>query len=117
MLGVILVILGVYCYLATDRVSVTALIPTAFGAVFMVLGVLGAQESLRKHAMHAAAALGAVGFVFAVVRVIMVLVQGRELGTAFVETAVFGGLCGGFVALCVKSFIDARRRRSQQEGT
>jgi hypothetical protein len=116
LLGVILVILGVAFYLATDRVSMTALIPALFGVVFMILGLLAGKERLLKHAMHAAAALGALAFVFGAVRIVMVLALGKDIGLAFIETATLAVLCGVFVGLCVKSFVDARRRRSQQGG-
>jgi hypothetical protein len=115
--GVILALVGALCYHLTNYVSVTALIPTFFGVAFMILGFVAGKESLRKHAMHAAAALAALGFVFGVVRVVMALAQGKEIGTAFVETAVFAGLCGVLLLLCVKSFIDARRRRAQRGET
>jgi len=113
-LGVLLSFLGVVCYELTDEVSVTALIPTAFGVVFMIVGLFAAVASLRKHMMHAAAALALLGFAFGAYRIVMVLSRGTAIGTAFVETAIFAGLCGLLLILCVKSFIDARRRRSQR---
>jgi membrane associated rhomboid family serine protease len=116
-IGVFLVILGVFCFVATNSEHYTALIPAAFGVVFMVLGLLAAKESLRKHAMHVAAALATLAFLFGVYRIVTALAVGKELGTAFVETAVFASFCGLLAALCVKSFVDARRRRSQQART
>jgi hypothetical protein len=115
-LGVILIILGGVCYLGTDLVSWTALIPAIFGVVFMVLGLLGGKENLRKHAMHAAAAVGVLGVIGGLVMVVQGLVGGITRPVAFWESAALAALCAVFVLLCVKSFIDARRRRSERAG-
>jgi drug/metabolite transporter (DMT)-like permease len=114
LIGVLLAFVGIFFFLYTNSEHPTALIPAGFGAVFMLLGLLAAVEHLRKHMMHAAAALAALGFIFGVVRIILALARGPEIGPAFIETAIFAGLCGLLLILCVKSFIDARRRRSQQ---
>ena len=50
--GLILIVLGVASYFLTDRVSVTALIPAFFGAVFVILALV-AQERGRAQACHA----------------------------------------------------------------
>jgi len=114
LIGLLLANLGVSFFLYTNREHYTALIPAAFGDVFMALGLLATVDNLRKHLMHAAAALALVGFGFGVVRVIMVLARGTEIGAAFIETALFAGLCGLLLVLCILSFIAARRRRSQR---
>jgi hypothetical protein len=116
LLGVLLFILGGVCYVGTDMVSWTALIPAIFGVVFMVLGLLGAKESLRKHAMHAAAAVGVLGAVGGLVMVVRGLASGTTGRVAFWESVALAALCAVFVLLCVKSFIDARRRRSERAG-
>lgn len=54
------IFLGVVCaILAHQRghSAPTALIPAYVGVVFVILGVVGFKESLRKHVMHVAAAL------------------------------------------------------------
>jgi hypothetical protein len=116
LLGVLLIVLGAVCYLATDLVSWTALIPAIFGAAFIALGLLGGKDNLRKHAMHAAATLGLVGAIAGLVMVVRGLVNGIPRPVAFWESAALAALCAVFVLLCVKSFIDARRRRSEQAG-
>ena len=97
---------------APDHLSPTALIPTWFGAAFIVLGLLALKESFLKHAMHLAAVLGVVGVLAAGWRLLTaLLVQGTVQGVAGVSTATMTGLCAVFVLLCVNSFIQARRRR------
>ena len=74
--GLILIVLGLASYFLTDRVSVTALIPAFFGAVFVILALVAGNESARKHAMHAAVALGLLGFL-GTLRVIPALARGE----------------------------------------
>jgi hypothetical protein len=99
----------------------TAFIPAAFGLVLAILGVLARKDSLRKHAMHAAAMVGLIGCigagVMAVPKLVTMLSGGEvERRNAVIAQTVMAGLCLVFVLLCVKSFVDARRRRASQEG-
>jgi peptidoglycan/LPS O-acetylase OafA/YrhL len=112
LIGVLLAFVGIFFFLYTNSEHPTALIPAGFGVLFILLGLLAAMENLRKHMMHAAAALALIGTVLGVVRLIPGPTQGKE--AAFIETAILTGLCALLLLLCVKSFIDARRRRSQQ---
>ena len=95
--------------------SLTALIPAGFGLVLIVLGALARREALRKHAMHAAAAVALIGCLVAAGRFFFVLFTGGNVATtAGMSTATMAVLCGAFVGLCVKSFIDARKRRKAE---
>lgn len=113
-IGSILVLLGVAGYVATEAISWTALIPAFFGAALILLGVLARQDKMRKHAMHAAVLVGLVGLIVPAVRVAGALANGTGSGLAFWMQAATAVVCGVFVALCVKSFIDARRKRGPQ---
>lgn len=114
-MGALLVGLGVYGYTAaeTDTPSVTALIPAFVGGPLILCGLIALKDSLLKHAMHAAAMLGVLGFLAAAGRLGMVAAKGdldpSKLGTQ--SLMAMTGLCAVFVALCVRSFIAARRRR------
>ena len=119
--GVLLIVLGLAgfgygLYTTGDPARVvTALIPAAAGVLLFVLGVLARREAMRKHAMHAAAAVGLIGCVAAAVQVgRRALSENFEWGPGTLSQAAMAVLCGLFVALCVKSFIDARRARAQQ---
>ena len=117
--GVILIILGVGGYFGTGQTSLTALIPAAFGLVFLVLGYLGRNEHLRKHVMHAAALLGLVGCVVPAVMgfpKVVRLAQGQEVERpgAAIAQSIMAVICGVFVVLCVRSFVMARRARAQK---
>ena len=108
--AVLMIALGLITYFATGAKSVTALIPTFFGLAFLLCGVLALKEQLRKHAMHAASALGLIAFMAAVA----VLTIRGSTGAAAVEQGIMAALSLAFVVLCVRSFIMARRARTQQ---
>jgi hypothetical protein len=110
--GIYFIVLGLVGYLP-HRTSITALIPAFFGVAFVLLGLLARQDRLRMHVMHLAALLGLVAFIGAGVMVVMKLARGEEwsLAMAMQLLMALGGIA--FVALCVKSFVDARRRRRQ----
>lgn len=112
LLGVVLALVGIVFYLATGAESVTALIPTVFGVVIAVCGVLViARPTWRKHAMHAAVAIALIGAIAAGGRMIQALAGGGEWNAAIWEQLIMVVLCLVYVGLGVKSFIDARRAR------
>lgn len=112
--GLALVALGIIGYLATDAVSVTALIPAFFGIVLVILGWVARNERYRRHAMHFAAVIGVVGFVGAAPGLVglLALLAGGEVQrpAAAVSQSIMAILMAIFVGLCVRSFVDARRR-------
>ncbi len=112
-LGIILILLGLIAYFGLSAESVTALIPTFFGIPFLILGLLGQKENLRKHTMHAAAALAVIGFLGTVrglFQFISILGGTQvERSDAVTVQAIMSVLCLLFVILAVKSFIDARK--------
>lgn len=108
--GVLLIALGLGDYYLMDGKSWTALIPAALGLTMLVLGLVGLKDSLRKNAMHAAVLLGLLGFAFTVQALVEL---GRQiLGKPDrIAQSIMALLCGAFVVMAVKSFIDARRNR------
>ena len=116
LLGLVLIALGLGGYFGTGTSSVTALIPAFFGAPILILGILALKDSMRKHAMHGAVMIGLLGFLGGAVRLVQTLVAGEiKLPMAFAMTAAMTVLCGVFVVLCIRSFIQARRARNQAE--
>lgn len=107
--GVLLVIIGLAGYLGTDRISMTALIPAAFGVPIIGLGLMARKEHLRKHAMHAAVLLALVG-IMGTASGVAKLVSG-QVELRFILQAVMLVICVIYTALAVKSFIDVRRAR------
>jgi hypothetical protein len=113
--GVVLIAIGCNGYLNTDpeKASITALIPAFVGGLLVLLGALALKDSLRKHAMHGAAMVGLLGFLAAAGRLTQKLIAEGNLGvsSATIHVGLMALVCAVFVGLCVKSFIDARRRR------
>lgn len=120
--GVLLAILGVVLYAnatpneETGNKSITSLIPAFWGIALVALGQIAESPRWRMHAMHGAALLGVLGFIMPLVMAIPKLAGGAQFellkhGGQF----TMAGLCLIFTILCVKSFIDARRRRQAGE--
>lgn len=112
-LGILLILLGLGGYLGTGRESITALIPAMFGLPILLAGLTGLRDAWRMHAMHVATLLALLGLIGALARPIRKLLSGAELqwSAALVSQVAMAVLCGTFLVLAVKSFIDARRRR------
>ena len=106
-----LIAVGVVGYVSTDRQSATALIPAVLGVLLLAFGWLARNDAYRKHAMHAVAVVALLGLLGTIGGLI------RLLGGATTPAAIAQGLTavltGGLLALCVRSFVDARRRRVQ----
>jgi hypothetical protein len=114
--GAILILLGVWGYLATGSVYPTALIPSWFGLALSVCGVLAraADGKRRMLWMHTAAGLGLLGFLGGAIRAIIVLARAHGALTVAEAIAVWDQMmmaliCLAFVLLCMRSFIAARR--------
>jgi O-antigen/teichoic acid export membrane protein len=113
--SIVLLVLGLIGFLLSQPQSPTALIPAGFGAVLLLLGLLARQEKMRKHAMHTAVLIALAGLIGAVVMLIRALsAETIERPLAFTMQALMALTLGVFVALCVKSFIDARRKREPE---
>ena len=114
--GSVLVVLGVGGYFGSDRASVTALIPAAFGLLLAIFGALARDEKRRKMAMHIAVTIGLLGFLGTVSGLLQLptLLSGGvvERPGAVVSKSIMAVLMAIYVGMCVKSFIDARRRRA-----
>ena len=114
--GIVLIVLGLGGYFGTDRVSLTALIPAAFGLLLVIFGALARDEKRRKLAMHIAVTVGLLGFLGTVSGLVKLptLLSGGEVArpAAVIAQSIMAVLMAIYVAMCVKSFIDARRRRA-----
>lgn len=110
--GILLVVQGIGFYIGTGGKSVTALIPGFVGLPILVLGMMAWRAQWRKHAMHAAAVMGLLGLLAAGGRIASAGLHRSPAGASLLIMVV---LCGGFLALCVQSFVDARRRQRAGE--
>lgn len=115
--GALLIALSAYSYTASDSKSPTAFIPGGMGVVLAVCGLLARRPSLEKHAMHLAALVGLLGLVAGGVQLGLSVskfgfdLQHPEAGLKQQAFLVLSVVCGVFVAMCVNTFIQGRRRR------
>jgi hypothetical protein len=113
--GAAFIALGLAGYFGTGQTSLTALIPAVLGVVLVLLGVRARDPEKRKHAMHAAAVVGLIGFLGTARSLanLGALLSGDpvERPNAVIAQVLMAVLSLIFVALCAKSFIDARRNR------
>jgi hypothetical protein len=115
--AVALIALGLVGYIGTGSAHPTALIPAVLGVLLGIFGALAISpnEGRRKLFMHINVTLGLLGFL----GTIMGLVQWFQmLAGATVKNppateskAAMALICIIYVALCVRSFIAARRAR------
>lgn len=113
--SLVYIALGLAGYFLTGGVHKTALIPAVIGVVLLVLGLLGGKENLRKHVMHAALLIGLLALL-GTARSLTMLPAAFD-GTAQRPGAVFAQAATAvlsvvYLALGVRSFIEARRSRT-----
>ena len=109
--GILLVVIGLGSYYLTGRTSVTALIPAFFGVLFIALALVARAEAARKHAIHAAVALSLIGLIGTLSRLGPAMSEGLFARPAVMAQFLTAAVLAAYVALGVKSFIDARRSR------
>jgi hypothetical protein len=118
--GVLLAILGLGFYFGTGSHYPTSLIPLWFGLALGVFGFLAISpsEKRRKLFMHINVTIGVIGFFGAAIRAIMVYGNARSAGEdpnyiAISAQAAMALLMLIYVLLCVRSFMEARRKRAE----
>ena len=117
LVGIVLILLGVFTYMSTGAKFPTSLIPAAFGFILSACGVLARTTDLKRRAlwMHVAVTVGLLGFLATVKSVVdfFRLQSGVQFKfpVAVEEKAAMSVLLLVFVALCVRNFINSRRTR------
>ncbi len=113
--GILLILLGAGAYATIGHPH--TLIPLGFGVLLAILGALANTPDSKRRMlfMHIAVTVGLLGFLGTIPGFIgMIHMAGGQAvarpDAAKVQT-IMGVLCFVFVALCVRSFIAARRAR------
>ncbi len=115
--GVLLGLVGAGYFVATGSAHPTALIPLWFGLALIICGALSVTENARRRMlwMHIAVTIALLGFLFPGFMAIKECVAAGSgplaHPAAVQEQAVMSVVCLIFTALCVRSFITARRSR------
>lgn len=116
--GVLLGIIGAGYFVGTGSAHPTSLIPLWFGCALILCGVLANTENTRRRMlwMHIAVTIALLGFLFPGFMAIKEWIgaHGGPLAhpAAVQEQAVMSIVCLILTALCVRSFITARRSRT-----
>ena len=120
--SIALITLGVAGYVVTGAASLTALIPSFFGLVFLFLAWLSSREKARAAAMHIAAGLALLAVLgsFSGLISLFAALAGSELSrpAATVSRSLMALLSMGYLGMAIRSFLAARRDRtgSGQDG-
>lgn len=113
LLGVGLAALGIVSYIGSGAGSLTALIPTFFGAMFIALGKAAQRDAHRALMMHAALGLALVGLLGTIPGLFDLpdLLAGRDLDRPWAVGAqsVMAIALAVYLAFGVRSFVAARR--------
>lgn len=114
--GVLLAAVSLCFWIAIGRTETAALHPAGIGVLLIICGLLANTENPKKRMlwMHIAVTLGLIGFLSTGIRAVIELAKGTAMSinpTGFEERVVIALICLIYVALCVRSFIAARRAR------
>ncbi len=107
--GVLLVGLAVLGYFVAEPAFWPVAVPGALGLALIVAGLVGLKLSFRKNAMHAAVLVALLGLV-GTARSLKELIERVLDKPGLIIESVAAILCGIFVWLAIKSFLDARRQ-------
>jgi len=113
-LGIILLILGLIAFGATGMQSPTALIPSFFGIMYLILALIARKESARKTVMHIAMLITLLGIIgtFSGLIKFFTLIAGGEVArpAAVITQTIMAVLLIFYLVSGIKTFIDARRK-------
>jgi len=114
--GVLLAAVSLGFWIGTGRTETAALHPAGVGVLLIFCGALANTENPKKRMlwMHIAVTFGLIGFLITGIRAGIELAKGTAMSLnpmAFEERVVVALICLVYVALCVRSFIAARRAR------
>jgi len=114
-IGLILMVIGIGGYVATDMASPTALIPAVFGMVISMLGYYGRHEATRKTAMHLAMGIALVGILGSMsgLMALPALLSGDAvpMPAAAIARSLMAAVLIIYLVAGIRSFRAARQRR------
>ena len=111
----VLILIGLIGYIVTSAQSITALIPSFFGIVVLILAIWSKNEKRRPLAMHIVSGLALVGFLATVSGIVKVvsLLGGEEIARpeASIAQATMAIVSAGYLCLSITSFVSARKNK------
>lgn len=116
--GAVLAVIGATGYQLTGSIHPTALIPLWIGLLLAICGILALKPERRMLFMHIAVTVGLLGFLGTIPSVVEIakMAMGKVLPHPIASEEKFATcvICLIFVAMCVRSFIQARRARTAE---
>jgi hypothetical protein len=114
--GVLLAAVSLGFWIVMGRTETAALHPAGVGLLLILCGALANTDNPKKRMlwMHIAVTFGLIGFLITGIRAAIELAKGTAMSVnpmGFEERVVVALICLVYVALCVRSFIAARRAR------
>ncbi|HXC96405.1 MAG TPA: hypothetical protein VNU92_11945 [Edaphobacter sp.] len=115
--GILLLVLGIFGFLATGSAHPTALIPVGIGLLFILFGMMANSPDSKKRMlwMHISVTVALLVFLGMIPACIDVIRLSRGVSfpypVAVEEKAALGLFSLIYVLFCVRSFINARRSR------
>ena len=113
-LGIFLIVLCFVAFFVTGMQSVTALIPSFFGVILLILGIIARKESARKMALHIAMVIGLLGIIgtFSGLIDFFALISGGDVAfpAAVITKSIMALLLIFYLVSGIKTFIDARKK-------
>lgn len=113
--GFLLAFIGMKGCFSPEPSQVSAFTPALIGVPLLLLGVVALNAKLRMHAMHVAAMLGVAGVVLGARGAFLWLGGGQISSQAAVTQTLMLFLSAGFLALCINSFVSARKKRAAEK--
>jgi hypothetical protein len=117
--GILLILLGIFGYVATGSAHPTALIPVGIGILFAFFGVMANSSDAKKRMlwMHISVTvallvfLGMIPAMWGVFQIFRGANFSPTAAAAMEDKAALGFFSLIYVLFCVRSFINARRSR------
>ena len=114
--GVLLAVVSLGFWIGMGRTEAAPLHPAGIGVLLILCGALANTENPKKRMlwMHIAVTLGLIGLLVTGIRAVIEIAKGTAMSInplGFEERVAVALVCLLYVALCVRSFIAARRGR------
>jgi hypothetical protein len=115
--GALLALVSSGFFFAMGMTDMASLHPFGLGVLLIVCGIAANTENNKRRMvwMHIAVTVGLIGFLITGVRAVIQIAKGTTAvpsALAFDERVASALICGVFVAMCVRSFIAARKARA-----
>ncbi|MFZ0663195.1 MAG: hypothetical protein WAM66_10920 [Acidobacteriaceae bacterium] len=119
-LGVLLILLGILGFVSAGTHSALTLLPALFGFLISIFGLFALTDDAKKRMlfMHIAVTIGLIGFLanfWSIVEYVRMM-RGHQFPHPVIveERAAAAAILLFFVLLSVRSFVAARRTRTQE---